>query len=72
MYGMNHHNIEFFFKSGIGADIFGATMSQQRIRFLLVHISFDDKSTCKDRWPCDRFAARDIYLKCLTRAVLSM
>ena len=62
MYGMNHHNVEFFFKSGIGADIFGATMSQQRIRFLLAHIPFDDKSTRKDRWPCDRFAAgRDIF-----------
>ena len=62
LYGMNHHNIELLFKSGIGPDIFGATMSQRRMRFLLAHITFDDKSTRKDRWPSDRFAAgRDIY-----------
>ena len=48
LYGMNHHNIELLFKSGIGPDIFGATMSQQRMKFLLAHITFDDKSTCKD------------------------
>ena len=59
---MNHHNIELLFKSGIGPDIFGATMSQQRMKFLLAHITFDDKSTCKDWWPSDRFAAwRDIF-----------
>ena len=28
LYGMNHHNIEILFKSSIGPDIFGATMSQ--------------------------------------------
>ena len=49
LYGMNHHNIEFLFKSGIGMDIFGATMSQQGVRFLLAHIAFHDKSTHKDR-----------------------
>ena len=59
---MNHHNIELLFKSGIGQDIFGATVSQQRMRFLLAHIAFDDKSTCKDQWLSDRFAAgRDIF-----------
>ena len=49
LYGMNYHNIKFLFKSGIGTDIFGATMSQQRVRFLLAHIAFHDKSTHKDR-----------------------
>ena len=62
LYGMNHHNIELLFKSGIGQDIFGATVSQQRMRFLLAHIAFDDKSRCKDQWLSDRFAAgRDIF-----------
>ena len=59
---MNHHNIELLFKSDIGADVFGAKMSQQRMRFLLAHITFDDKIKRKDRWPSDRFAAeRDIF-----------
>ena len=49
LYGMNHHNIELLFKSGIGPDSFGATMSQQRMMFLLAHITFDDKSTHKHR-----------------------
>ena len=49
LYDMNHHNIELLFKSGIGLDTFGATMSQQRMRLLLAHIMFDDKSTPKDR-----------------------
>ena len=61
LYGMNHHSIKLLFKSGIllksNPDIFGATMLQQRMRFLLAHITFDDKSTRKHRWPSDRFTA---------------
>ena len=30
LYGMNQHNIELLFKSGIGPDIVGGTMSQQQ------------------------------------------
>ena len=56
-YGMNHHNIELLFKSDVGSDVFGAKRSQQRMRFLLAHIMFDDKIKRKDRWPSDRFAA---------------
>ena len=48
LYGMNHHNIELLFKYGIDPDIFGATISQQQMRFLLAHIVFDEKSTQKD------------------------
>ena len=55
LYSMNHCNIELLFKSGIGPDIFSATISQQRMRFLLAHITFDDKSTRKDRYPSYRF-----------------
>ena len=59
---MYHHNFELLLKSGIGPNFFGTKMSQQRIRFLLAHIMFDDKSTRKDRWPSDRFpAGRNIF-----------
>ena len=62
LYAMNHRNIELLFKSGIGPDIFGATMSQQQMWFLLAHITFGDKSTRKDRWASYRFTAgRDIF-----------
>ena len=58
---MNHHSIKLLFKSGIffksNPDIFGATMLQQRMRVLLAHITFYDKSTRKNRWPSDRFTA---------------
>ena len=57
LYGMNHRNIELLFKSGIGQDIFGATMSQQQRWFLLAHITFGDKSTRIDRWASYRFTA---------------
>ena len=42
LYGMNHRNIELLFAKHIGHDIFGATMSQQRMKFLLANITFDD------------------------------
>ena len=59
---MNHLNIELLFKSGIGPDIFSATMTQKKMRFLLAHITFNDKSTLKNQWSNDRFAAgSDIF-----------
>ena len=61
-YGLNHYNIKLLLKSAIGLDIFGAAMSQQRMRFLLAHITFDCNSLRKDRPPSDRFATgRDIF-----------
>ena len=59
---MNHHNIELLFESGIGLVIYDAAISQQRMRFLLAHITFHDKNTHKDRWSSDIFStARDIF-----------
>ena len=59
---MNHHNIQLLFKSGLGPDTFGATMSQKRMRFVLAHITFNDKNARKDRWPSDGSAAgRDMF-----------
>ena len=59
---MNHHNIQLLFKSGLGPDIFGATMSQKRMRFVLAHITFNDKKARKDRWSSDGSpAGRDMF-----------
>ena len=44
LYGMNHHDIELLFTNSIGPNIFGATMSQQRMKFLLAHITFDERA----------------------------
>ena len=57
LYGMNHRNIELLFAKDIGIDIFGATMSQQRMKFLLANITFDDPDERAQNWPSDRFAA---------------
>ena len=57
LYGMNHRNIELLFAKHIGHDIFGATMSQQRMKFLLANITFDDPEERAQNWPSDRFAA---------------
>ena len=57
LYGMNHRNIEFMFAKHIGHDIFGATMSQQRMKFLLAKITFDDPEERAQNWPSGRFAA---------------
>ena len=34
LYGLNHHDIELLFTNSIGPNVFGATMSQQRMKFL--------------------------------------
>ena len=40
--GLNHHDVEQLFSKHVGPDVFGATMSQQRMKFLLANITFDD------------------------------
>ena len=68
---MNHYNTKLLFKSGIGKDFFGATMSQQWMTFWLVHITFDGKITSKDRWTSDRFAAgREMFNKNCSKCVI--
>ena len=55
--GLNHHDVELLFSKHAGPDVFGATMSQQRMKFLLANITFDDPDERAQCWPSDRFAA---------------
>ena len=55
--GLASHNIEILFNNLTGNPIFGATMSKNRFKFLLSHISFDDAGDRPERWKYDRFAA---------------
>ena len=55
--GLNHHDIELLFSKHAGPDVFGATMSQQQMKFLLANIAFDDPDERSQCWPSDRFAA---------------
>ena len=55
--GLNHHDVELLFSKHAGPDVFGATMSQQRMKFLLANITFDDPDERAQCWPSDCFAA---------------
>ena len=44
--GLNHHDVELMFSKHAGPDVFGATMSKQRMKFLLANITFDDPDEC--------------------------
>ena len=55
--GLSHHDVDLLFSKHAGSDVFGATLSQQRMKFLLVNITFDDPDERAQCWPSDRFAA---------------
>ena len=55
--GLNHHDVDLLFSKHAGPDVFGATLSQQRMKFLLVNITFDDPDERAQCWRSDRFAA---------------
>ena len=52
--GLNHDDVELLFSKHACPDVFGATMSQQRIKFLLANITFDDPDERAQCWPSDR------------------
>ena len=54
---LNHHDVEIVFSKHAGPEVFGATMSQKRMKFLLANITFDDPDECPQCWPSDCFAA---------------
>ena len=54
--GQAKHKIDKLFHNSSGSPIFGATMSKNRFRFLMSHISFDDFASRDRRWEYDRFA----------------
>ena len=60
--GLNHHDAELLFSKYAGPDVFGATMSQQRMKFLLANIAFDDPDERAQCWSSDCFvAARKLF-----------
>ena len=57
LFGMNHHGLNTLLYDKAGPPIFSATMSRNRMKFLLSTLTFDDRETRKEKWPYDRFAA---------------
>ena len=60
--GLDHHDVERIFSKHTGPDVFGATMSQQRMKFLLANITFDESDKRAQSCPSDHFsAARKLF-----------
>ena len=47
--------IRKLFSDSYGPPMFSAVMSRNRFAFILHNLSFDDESTCAERWKKDRF-----------------
>ena len=57
LYQLNTFTVHRLFSERYGPPIFSTTMSRNRFLFLIVSISFDDKTTRANRWKQDRFTA---------------
>ena len=55
--GQAHQGTNAMFHEIFGNPVFSATMSRNRFKFLIAHISFDDHASRPTRWQHDRFAA---------------
>ena len=47
---MNDHDLFHLYAPLIGSPIFGATLSKNRLKFLLACVTFDDKDSREERW----------------------
>ena len=62
--------LHIVYREGFSHPVFGATMSRDRMKFLLSKISFDEEATRQQRWKNDRFAAvRDVHQMIMKRCV---
>ena len=57
LFGMNHHSLNILFSDKARPPVFSATMSRDRMKFLLSTLAFDDPEARKEKWPYGRFAA---------------
>ena len=57
LFGMNRHNLNILFSDKAGPPVFSATMSRDRMKFLLSTLTFDDPETRNEKWQYDHFAA---------------
>ena len=62
--GQAHQSTNAMFHEIFGNPVFSATMSRNRFKFLIAHISLDDHITHPTPWQHDKFAAfRKIFIK---------
>ena len=54
---LNLHKMSDVFSHESSLDIFQSTMSQNRFKFLIRMLSFDEKDTRAERWKYDKYAA---------------
>ena len=55
--GMNYHSLNISFSDKAGPPVFSATMSCDRMKFLLSTLVYDAPETRKEKWLYNRFAA---------------
>ena len=53
---MNYHSLNISFSDKAGPPVFSARMSCDRMKCLLLTLTFDDPETRKEKWLNDRFA----------------
>ena len=60
--GLANHDVKVLYEKRTANDIFSATLSKNRFRFLFANITFDNHVTRNQRWKSDRFAGfRDVF-----------
>ena len=60
--GLANHDVKVLYEKRTENDIFSATMSKNRFRFLFANITFNNHVTKNQRWKSDRFAGfRDVF-----------
>ena len=57
LFRINYLSLSLLFFDKAGPPVVSATMSPDRVKFLLSTLTFDDPETRKENWPHDRFAA---------------
>ena len=67
--GQAHQGTNAMFHEIFGNPVFSATMSRNRFKFLIAHISFDDHTSRPTRWQHDRLQLFTKFLKNLTKIV---
>ena len=67
--GQAHQSTNAMFHEIFGNIFFSATISRNRFKFLIAHISFDNHITRPTPWRHNRFAAFRKILKNLTKTV---
>ena len=66
MINQSLESVDHLFNEELGPAPFGSAMSSHRFRFMLTHLSVDDKTTRGERWKSNRFPTMRGFFVCST------